>query len=384
MRGSLPYNGAAPSAPAPAIEARWRVLMTLDAVGGVWRYAVSLASALRPLGIQTILVGMGPPPSPEKVAEASRVGDLVWLDAPLDWTVADEAGLDQLAGVLDHLAEEHEVDLLHLNLPTQAADIHTILPVVVVSHSCVVSWWETMREGPLPESWRWQVRRNAAGLARADAVVVPSDSHAALVERCYGRLNRLKVVRNGIAPTEERAGADGSVVAAGRWWDDGKNAAVLDAAAAFTDVPVLMAGPTTGPNGESPALRHAVALGEIPHAEVLARMAAAGIVVSPSLYEPFGLAPLEGAALGAALVLADIPTYRELWDEAALFVDPRDPRALARAITQLAANPARRDEMGRKALMRSRRYTLKAQAEAMAALYRSLAATPAEIAIARI
>lgn len=384
MSGGLRYNGAVPSAPSTAVEARWRVLMTLDAVGGVWRYAVSLASALRPLGIQTVLVGMGPLPSHEKMAEASRIGELVWLDAPLDWTAANEDGLDRLAGVLDHLAEEHEVDLLHLNLPTQAADIHTILPVVVVSHSCVVTWWEAMRDGPLPEGWRWQVRRNAAGLARADAVVVPSDSHGALVERCYGRLNRLSVVRNGIAPTEKRAGADGSVVAAARWWDDGKNAAVLDAAAALTDVPVLMAGSTIGPNGESTTLRHAKELGEITHAQVLARMAEAGIVVSPSLYEPFGLAPLEGAALGAALILADIPTYRELWDNAAVFFDPHDPHALARAITQLAADSDLRAEMGRKALMRSRRYGLKAQAEAMAALYRQLAATPAEIAIARI
>src|SRR5690606_35671602 len=155
MSGALRYDGAVPPA-VPAVEARWRVLMTLDAVGGVWRYAVSLASALRSLGIQTVLVGMGPPPSPEKVAEASRIGELVWLDAPLDWTVENEAGLDRLAGLLDRLAEEHEVDLLHLNLPTQAVGIHTTLPVVVVSHSCVVTWWEAMHDGPLPENWLWQ------------------------------------------------------------------------------------------------------------------------------------------------------------------------------------------------------------------------------------
>ena len=53
-------------------------------------------------------------------------------------------------------------------------------------------------------------------------------------------------------------------------------------------------------------------------------MARAAIFVSSSVYEPFGLAVLEAAGSGAALVLSDIPTFRELWDEAALFAPPGD------------------------------------------------------------
>ncbi|WP_448324261.1 glycosyltransferase, partial [Streptomyces sp. DSM 41493] len=107
------------------------------------------------------------------------------------------------------------------------------------------------------------------------------------------------------------------VLAAGRWWDEGKNGAVLDQSASLCRALVLMAGPTEGPAGQHFAIRNAVRLGELPHQEVTALMAKAAIVASPSLYEPFGLAALEGARAGAALVLADIPTYRELWNGAA-------------------------------------------------------------------
>src|SRR5690606_8886860 len=125
------------------------------------------------------------------------------------------------------------------------------------------------------------------------------------------------------------------IFAAGRWWDEGKNARVLDAAAANTVWPLLLAGAARGPNSQQVQILRARHVGELPHAQVLDHMRRAGIVVSPSLYEPFGLAALEGARAGAALVLSDIPTYRELWSDAAVFFDPHDPDALSSAINTL-------------------------------------------------
>ncbi len=48
--------------------------------------------------------------------------------------------------------------------------------------------------------------------------------------------------------------------------------------------------------------------------------AAATVFASMARYEPFGLAVLEAAQAGMRLVLSDIPTFRELWDGAAIFV----------------------------------------------------------------
>jgi glycosyltransferase involved in cell wall biosynthesis len=130
-----------------------------------------------------------------------------------------------------------------------------------------------------------------------------------------------------------------------------------------------MAGSVSGPNGQYRALRHARHIGELPHAEILQHMARSAIVASPSCYEPFGLAPLEAAQAGAALVLAEIPTYRELWDEAALFAPADDAEAFADAMNRLASDDALRHEYGVRARERSARYTLEAQAAAMQSIY---------------
>src|SRR5947199_312178 len=68
----------------------------------------------------------------------------------------------------------------------------------------------------------------------------------------------------------------------------------------------------------------------------------AAIFASPALYEPFGLTVLEAAAAGCALVLSDIPSFRELWSGAAVFVDPADSESLHRALRDLSADDHQR------------------------------------------
>ena len=151
---------------------------------------------------------------------------------------------------------------------------------------------------------------------------------------------------------------------AGRLWDEGKNLAVLDRAAARLPVPVEAAGPLQGPNGARIALHHTVTPGPLDAPVLRDRLAARPIFTSTALYEPFGLSVLEAAQAGCALVLSDIPTFRELWDDAALFVAPHDDRALAAAILRLLGD--RTDRAERAALCRERaaRYTVEAMAEA--------------------
>ncbi|WP_173933245.1 glycosyltransferase family 4 protein [Chelativorans sp. Marseille-P2723] len=354
--------------------------MTVDAVGGVWRYAMELARGLKAQGVGVVFAGLGPGPTNEQAEEAGRLGALRWLDEPLDWIAPDQEALKALPQKLLRLAREEGANLLHLNLPSQAASLDTELPVLVVSHSCVVTWWRAMRKGPIPAEWNWMKKQNAAGMAKADAVVVPSGSHAQALAHCYGEQPRLSVVHNAISTVLQGTEKEPFIFAAGRWWDEGKNARVLDAAAANTVWPLLLAGAARGPNSQQVQISRARHVGELPHAQVLDHMRRAGIVVSPSLYEPFGLAALEGARAGAALVLSDIPTYRELWSDAAVFFDPHDPDALSSAINTLAADSLLRAEMGARALARSRRFTPDVQAFSMAEIYGQLIKAEARVA----
>ncbi len=356
------------------VPAPRRILMTLDAVGGVWRYGLDLAAALGARGVGVVLAGLGPPPLPAQRRDAEAVGRLVWLEAPLDWMAEGPAALEALPGELAALVRREGVDLVHLNAPSQAVGLDLGCPVVAVSHSCLVTWWQAVRGAELPAEWEWQRARTRAGFRAADAVVAPSRSHAAALGRAYGPLDRLNVVANATSAAGARAEKAEVIFAAGRWWDEGKNAAVLDAAAARTHWQVVMAGACDGPQGQRVRLHHAEAPGVLPAAEMARRLGRAAIVASPSRYEPFGLVALEAAAAGAALVLADMPTYRELWEGVADFADPDDPAAFAAALDGLAADPARRAALGEAARARARGFSPAAQAEAMLGVYAAAAA----------
>ena len=161
-----------------------RVLITLDAVGGVWRYAIDVARGLEAHGIDCLLVGFGPEPDAAQRAECGR-SELVWTHEPLDWMVSDSADLDRGTDTLASLARDWNADILHLNLPSQAAGLPDRCPVVVASHSCVPTWWRAVQGTDLPSEWAWQIQRNQAGFQRADAVIVPSKSHAAALNAVY-------------------------------------------------------------------------------------------------------------------------------------------------------------------------------------------------------
>ncbi|SDY22582.1 glycosyltransferase family 4 protein [Citreimonas salinaria] len=345
------------------------VLITLDAVGGVWRYAVDLGAGLVAAGQPVCFAGFGPAPSAAQRAEAEALGPLDWGRQALDWMAQGPSDVAGAGRWLADVAARRRASVIQCNLPSLAADIPAGVPVVAVSHSCLASWFEAVRGETAPAGMRWIHDLTAAGLARADAVVAPSASHATAMTRLYNTLGTVDVVHNASRSPVPAAERSRTAVAAGRWWDESKGGATLDRAARDCGWPVLMLGADQGPNGARIDIRHADHRGHLDHDDAAQLIASAGIFVSPSLYEPFGLAVLEAARAGAPLVLADIPTFRELWNSAALFFPPGDADALATALNDLAADEARRDVLGTAAQDRARRYTTQAQTKAMAAIH---------------
>lgn len=346
-----------------------RLLMTVDAVGGVWRYAMDLASGLQQQGTHVTFACFGPPPSPHQTAEARRIGEIIPVDAPLDWTASSARDLDRVPELIASLAVRTGADLVHLNLPSQAAGLDVGVPVVVVSHSCVVTWFRAVRGTPVPPDWQWQYDLNQAGFEAADIIIAPSQSHADLLSDCYDRVGNINVVHNSVRPLAENPVHLPFIIAAGRWWDDGKNARVLDAAAADCRWPVRMAGSQHGPNGQFQPIENADYLGELPSADLRRLIAEAAIFVSPSIYEPFGLAPLEAASAARPLLLADIPTYRELWNGAALFADPKNSSEFSTLLNRLSDDADLRADLGQRAKARAAAFTNTRQVDTMSALY---------------
>ncbi len=91
-------------------------------------------------------------------------------------------------------------------------------------------------------------------------------------------------------------------------------------------------------------------LGEVNDAELTALYKKAAAFIYPSLYEGFGLPPLEAMRLGCPVIVSDIPPHREVCGEAAIYCDPRDIQNIAdRIIAVMSDADLRRQytELGR-------------------------------------
>ncbi|WP_246736085.1 glycosyltransferase family 4 protein [Enterovirga aerilata] len=354
--------------------------MTADAAGGVWTYALDLASGLRERGVTTILAALGPPVSDAQRAAAEAVAGvrLIETGLPLDWTAESRTQIVDAGRAIAALAAELGCDLVHLNSPALAAEARFPCPVIAVCHSCVATWWAAVRGGRLPDDFAWRTDLVRAGYKAADMLLAPTAAFARTTAEAYSLSKLPRAIHNGRAARPAPAAADRAtepfILTAGRLWDEGKNVATLDRVAAHLPSPVLAAGPTAGPNGAAIAIRHAKALGHVPTAALDALFAARPVFVSPALYEPFGLAVLEAAQAACPLVLSDITTFRELWDGAALFVAPRAEDSALGVLERLLADPEERNRLGRAAQERAARYTVTAMVDRVEKAYRDVLA----------
>ncbi|HVT07012.1 MAG TPA: glycosyltransferase family 4 protein, partial [Polyangia bacterium] len=315
-----------------------RVLMTADAVGGVWTYSLALAGALARAGVAVDLAVKGPPPDVHQRAAAARVPGLTVHASPLKLEWMEEATGDVArAGLwLQELAARTGPDVVHLNGYAHAA-LPFDAPKLVVAHSCVQSWWRAVHGTDPPGTWDAYRRAVAAGLAGADHVVAPSAAMLRALIDCHGPFAApASVIPNGLPPlagARARAPKREVVLAAGRVWDAAKNILTLVAAARELSRdcgwPVWIAGDRGPGDGLAAEFPGVVGLGRLDARALADAYAAAAIYALPARYEPFGLSVLEAAQHGCALVLGDIDSLRENWDGAALFVDPGDAGALA-------------------------------------------------------
>ncbi|ARJ70932.1 glycosyl transferase family 1 [Paracoccus contaminans] len=349
--------------------------MTADAVGGVWQYALELAAALE---AQVTLALLGPAPDAGQRAAAVAVSGLRLVETalPLDWLASGPAEVLEAAAAVARLAAEIGAEVVHLNAPALALADYGV-PLVAVNHGCLGTWWDAAGKGPVDPALAWLPELIGQGLARADRVVTPTSAYAEAVARRYG-VPLPAAVHNGRTPMPlpDATGFDGAVTV-GRLWDEVKDTATLDAAAALLDAPFVAIGATRAPHGAAVAPAHLRLTGALPAADLAGWLARRPVFVSAARFEPFGLAVLEAAQAGCPLVLSDIPTFRELWDGAATFVAPGDAPGLAAAIAALLADPVARAAHGQAAQVRARRYTPQATAAGMTAIYRDLVARKA-------
>jgi glycosyltransferase involved in cell wall biosynthesis len=328
---------------------------------------------------------MGAPLSAAQWQQARALPNLTIHESTyqLEWMAAPWADVAAAGEWLLALNEEIQPDLMHLNNLVHA-HLPWGCPVLVVVHSCVLSWWQAVKGEAAPAAWdtyRAAVRRS---LQAADLVVAPTAALLAEAAELYGPFQQQAVVYNGLdVPTSRAVAKEPFVLAMGRVWDEAKNLALLAEAAAQLSWPVYLAGNAEHPDtGQTLALPNVHFLGQLPAPEAAEWLSRAAIYAMPAKYEPFGLTLLEAALAGSALVAGDIASLREVWGEAAYYVNPQDGKSLIEAIQTLIDNVPLRRELAARARQRAARYTTTQLVANYNQLYQQLLSTTVPTALA--
>ena len=96
------------------------------------------------------------------------------------------------------------------------------------------------------------------------------------------------------------------------------------------------------------------------------------LFVYPSLYEGFGLPPLEAMACGAPLITSRIPSIMETVESAACLVDPTNMQELAGAMVQLLEDPEAREQLSTLGAQHVRKFTWERTASLTLEIYKKV------------
>jgi glycosyltransferase involved in cell wall biosynthesis len=285
------------------------------------------------------------------------------------------------------VVNETQPDIIHLNQFCYAS-LPVSAPKIVAAHSDVLSWWEAVRgDSPGDISWlRWYRNAVSEGLHGATAVVAPSNWMMEQLGRLYGAIPRGSVIYNGRSPTlfNPHVTKDDYILSVGRLWDSGKQVSLLNRIEPLA--PVYVVGDEQHADATlrgRPRLNERKALFQGKQTETQLRhwYSRASIYAATSVYEPFGLAPLEAAFSRCAIVANDIPSFREIWGDSAVYFERNNASSLQHALGTLHVDRSMRMQYANLAYTRARqRYTADRMVEQYMSLYHSVVNTEATAA----
>jgi glycosyltransferase involved in cell wall biosynthesis len=323
--------------------------------------------------------------------EVEVVSALARLGENVEQVWWEQAGI-VLAGTRE------KVDLLHC--PYWSNPVWSPWPTVVTVHDVI--------QFVLPEyAWRKISRLYfglvSAGARRADAVITVSECSKRDIEKLLGLApERIHVIGNAVdaslfpvrdpwllANVRERYGIGPRFVLYFGGFDLRKNVPRL--IEAYARVPerlrreyqLVIAGryqhlghplyPDPRVTVQSLGLEgNVVFTGQIREQDKGPLYSAATLFAFPSLYEGFGMTPLEAMACGTPVVTSNRSALPEVVGDAGVLVDPYDTDAIAQALAEVLENTGLREELSRRGLERARRFTWPQVAEQTVRVYKEI------------
>lgn len=289
-------------------------------------------------------------------------------------------------------------DVLHL--PQMSAPVVSPVPVVVTIHDVIPL---VLREYWASRSMQAYLALMARTARNARAIIAPSRAAAGDIQRVLGvSADRIAVIPEAASPdlvpdgtgaaandVRDRFGVEGEYLFNIGGLEVRKNVPLLveSFADALPRLPsgmsLVIAGRAHSTNARMfPPIEPVIAarglegrvhlLGRVTDDERRSLFQAALACVTPSMYEGFGLTPLEAMACGTPVIAANSSSFPEVIGDAGILVAPeRD--ALAKAMIQLSSDPALQRNLGGAGLERSRQFSWSRAAAATADVYHLVA-----------
>jgi len=362
------------------------VLVTADTLSGAWTYARELVTGLVTRGVRVTLVSFGEIPLPEQTTWMDHLHGLEYHPTAfrLEWMQEAEQDLADSSAFLASLVRELKPDILHLNQFCYG-DLPVGVPRVVMAHGDLITWTQAVQERP-PRSSRptqWYRDMVCRGIEAADAILAPSAWMLDRVSRAYVRARRSEVIYPGRNPIffNPYVSKDDCVLAVGRLVDSSKQVFLLTQR--VHPIPVCIVGAEqTVPTPRIPIRADvkvavdetSVAIrGPQTEAQLRALFSRAAIYAATARYEPLGMSALEAAFSRCAIIANDIPSFREIWGDAALYFRTNNAESLAENIRLLNTDRSMRRAYAELAYTRAReRFTTKRMIDDCLHVYRSL------------
>jgi glycosyltransferase involved in cell wall biosynthesis len=202
-------------------------------------------------------------------------------------------------------------------------------------------------------------------------------------ESCIVAPGRNPIYFNPFVTKEE------SVLAIGRLWDTGKQVALLTHHAHGMPVCIVGADHTIPPppvpiraDVRVSTGQHEISVkGAQTESQLRTLYSKSTIFAATSRYEPIGLTSIEAAFSRCALVANDMPVYRELWGDAALYFECNDADSLAALLAELHKDTELSRLYGTRAYNRAReRFTARRMVDDYLRLYRQLRTSKVAVA----
>lgn len=363
-----------------------RVLVSADTFSGVWTYSRELVTGLITQGAQVTLVSFGDIPLPDQTAWMNSLHGLEYHPTAfrLDWMQEGEQDFQAAEEYLCAIVRDTRPDILHLNQLSFGA-LPVATPRVVTAHGDLVTWWLAIHgKEPARSAWLdWYRETIVGGLQRADSVVTTTHWMKEMLGVAYGVDFAGQVIFAGRNPiyfnpfvTKEEL-----VLAIGRLWDSGKQVSLLTqhkhsqpVCIVGADNPIPMPTVPIRADVRVSTDSHEISVkGAQTESQLRTLYSKSTVFAATSRYEPTGLGSIEAAFSRCALVANDIPVYRELWGDAALYFERNNADSLAEVLNKLDKDRETVRAYGTRAYNRAReRFTARRMVDELLQLYRRL------------